>query len=51
MFAVFAFIAFVLGLIFSATGTDTGDINMELLGLALFALHFIWEPAPVVRRP
>jgi len=45
MFALLAFVDFVVEVIFGVTSTDTGDVNMTALGLALLALHFVW-PLP-----
>lgn len=46
MFAIFALVAFLLGLF----GAHPGDLDMVTLGLAFIAAHLIWAWTPW-RRP
>ena len=40
MFALIAFVVFLLGLL----GAHLGSLNLLYLGLAFLALHFVWSP-------
>jgi hypothetical protein len=50
MFAALAVLDFIIGAILRATQTDTGDFDLLYIGLALFALHFVWSVAVPYRR-
>ena len=54
MFALLAFVDFLVGLILRLVKTDTGDFDLLYLGLALLAFHFVWTvalPYPSRRPP
>lgn len=48
MLAIAAFIAFLIDFILGLMKVDTGNLDLIALGLALFALHFVWT-VPVGR--
>jgi hypothetical protein len=41
MFAIFAVIVFALGFLLQLLSVDVGRVSLVLLGLALFAMHFV----------
>lgn len=45
---MFALIAFIL-LLLAAIGVDAGEIDLVLLGLAFWSLHFAWSFNPLNR--
>ena len=50
VFALLAAVDFIVEFIFGLTETDTGRVNMIVLGLALLALSFVWGVVLPVKR-